>query len=253
MYIGIRSPVRKCPTCGKNFWAKGNPLKRNFYCSKKCSGAARKSGEIVTCMYCGKKVYKEKCRIDKAANLFCTLLCANKYQGRNKVKFNCKTCGKSFRLSLSVVEQRTPLYCSILCRNNDEEWIKKASINSNIAQYKKKGLNKLEKTGNDILKELNIEFYNQFSIEDKFLVDVFIPKKNIVIQWDGDYWHGHKSKLRCGKPDYRQKKRMDLDKSQDAYMKKCGYLVLRFWEYEVYNNKEKVKESIKENFSRRPV
>jgi len=55
--------------------------------------------------------------------------------------------------------------------------------------------------------------------------------QKLVIQWDGDYWHN-------------LPKRRQLDESQDKYMKKCGYKVLRFWEHEVKGNSNKVKEVI---------
>lgn len=66
---------------------------------------------------------------------------------------------------------------------------------------------------------------------NKFLVDILIPDKKIIIQWDGVYWHS--------KP-----KRVLLDKSQDAYLKKCGYKVLRITDVEMKNNKDKVYDNI---------
>ena len=45
--------------------------------------------------------------------------------------------------------------------------------------------------------------------------------------------------------DYRQKKIYNLDKSQDAYMKKLGIKVLRFWEDEVYKKRSEVIDIIK--------
>lgn len=38
---------------------------------------------------------------------------------------------------------------------------------------------------------------------------------------------------------------MNYDKSQDSYMKKCGYTVLRFWESDVKNNRGYVYDNIK--------
>ena len=55
----------------------------------------------------------------------------------------------------------------------------------------------------------------------------------MIIQWDGEYWHGHPSKLKDGIPDKRQNRRMKYDKSQNMYLTKCGYKILRFWESEV--------------------
>ena len=105
-------------------------------------------------------------------------------------------------------------------------------INSAISQQKSKGLNKLELTGQRILTDIGIEFEEQVLMFNKFLVDVLIPTKNLIIQWDGVYWHS--------KP-----KRVILDKSQDAYLKKCGYTVLRITDTEIKNNKSLVYDNIK--------
>ena len=44
------------------------------------------------------------------------------------------------------------------------------------------GINKLELAGQKILKEIGIEFQEQVLMFNKFLVDVLIPSKNIIIQ-----------------------------------------------------------------------
>ena len=68
---------------------------------------------------------------------------------------------------------------------------------------------------------------------NKFLVDVLIPSKKLVIQWDGVYWHS--------KP-----KRKVLDQSQDAYFKACGYSVLRITDNQIKEDLEGVYANIKE-------
>ena len=234
----------ECISCGGEY--SGNyPISRK-YCSRKCWNTKRPT--------CVKRYIKtKKCKWCKSefdtkekTQLFCSPNCVNEWQGRNKSKYICKTCGNEFGLSKSLAESRNYeiKFCSIDCRNKDLEW-QKSYIKANLKQQNNKGLNKLEKLGNEILNDLNIDYEYQVLLFDKFLVDVLIPEKNIVIQWDGDYWHGHPTKLKNGKPDKRQKKRMDLDKSQDSYMKKSGYTVLRFWENEVKTNKNKIYETIK--------
>ena len=98
-------------------------------------------------------------------------------------------------------------------------------------QQKKRGLNKLELKGREILKELGIRFNEQVLMFDKFLVDVLVKGQKVVIQWDGEYWHT--------KP-----KRVLLDKSQDAYLEKCGYKVLRITDKEIKNNIKQVYANI---------
>ena len=61
---------------------------------------------------------------------------------------------------------------------------------------------------------------NSYSLENKK-----------IIQWDGVYWHN--------KP-----KRKNLDISQDAYLKKCGYNVLRITDKQIKNDIDEVKKII---------
>ncbi len=227
--IASRAPLKICAFCGKEFYVRGNETKRK-YCSRQCSANSRKKGKIIKCEWCGKEVYKPKSHLDNIKNHFCSLKCANEYQGRNKVEYRCKTCGKIFRWSKSRVTQANPTYCTVECRNKDPQWILNACIKANRVQQKKKGLNNLELKGRKILQDIGIKFDEQVLLADKFLVDVLVPSFDLVIQWDGDYWHCHP---RFKNPDKRQQRRAKLDKSQDAYLKKCGYKVLRFWESEV--------------------
>lgn len=233
----------KCISCGEE--KSGNYSPTAKYCSRECYDTKRPSRvkrDIKTkkCKWC-----KNKFDTKEKSQVFCSPSCVNEWQGRNKIKYTCQTCNTEFGLSKSLAESRTydVKFCSIECRNKDLEW-QKAHIKANLKQQNNKGLNKLEKLGNEILNDLDIDYQYQVLLFDKFLVDVLIPEKNIVIQWDGDYWHGHPTKLKNGIPDKRQRKRMNLDKSQDSYMKKSGYTVLRFWESEIKTNKNKVYEVI---------
>jgi len=236
-----------CIACGKSHTAR-MPEGRK-YCSSECRyngpRPSRRTGMTVNCGNCGVEVYKNAAQLEKTSNNFCSIGCANKFQSKNKLKFVCKTCNVDFYWSKSRIQEHNPTYCTVECRNNDPEWIRNACVVGNLAQMSKKGPNKLELLGRTIIKECDIDFMEQVVIADKFVVDVFIPYHNIIIQWDGDYWHGHPSKLKNGVPDTRQKKRMNLDKSQDAYMKKCGYRVLRFWEHEVISDVSKNTNNIK--------
>ena len=64
----------------------------------------------------------------------------------------------------------------------------------------------------------------------------------MIIQWDGDYWHGKDKSYED--LDYRVQKRVCLDKSQDAYFLECGFNELRFWESDVYKRKGYVYDTI---------
>ena len=222
-----------CKRCGKKV-TKRMPEGRK-YCSPECwrksKHPQRMTGKIIKCDFCGGEVYKPKCNL-KHKNHFCNLDCANKFQGRKKLIFICKMCGKQFKWSKSRIKNNNPLYHNWSCRLKDKEHIRKNSLKGNLVQQYKKGLNKLELAGRKILQDLGIEFNEQVLMFDKFLVDVLLKRKPIVIQWDGEYWHN-------------RPKRKKLDKSQDAYLKKCGYKILRFTDKEIKENKELVYDNIR--------
>jgi len=238
MKSGYKIRTITCAKCGK-VSTKRRPDGRK-YCSLACYRASerpeRKTGEVRKCGVCGKEIYVSKHCI-KEVN-YCSVACFNVAQSR-KTQYVCKVCGKTFLWSPSRAAQN-PKYCSIECRNDCPEWKENAVIAGNLALQNSKAPTSLEPAGCNLLDMLGVEYETQALICGKFVVDVLIPSRRLVIQWDGDYWHGY-----GGATDDRQRKRQRLDKSQDAYMRKAGYTVLRFGEHEVHKEKEKVVENIK--------
>lgn len=186
--------------------------KRKF-CSQKCRYNLQPK-QLKTCNICQKEFYVHNYRKKSAS--YCSYECSGKSK---EIIYNkkCPICKKIFQTHI-----RKKTYCSQKC----------ACIYNNLLQQHHKGLNKLELEGNKILDELNIKYQNQILMFNKFCVDVLIEKFNLIIQWDGIYWHS--------KP-----KRKLLDISQDAYLTKCGYKVLRFTDKEVYNNRDEIKNVIR--------
>lgn len=235
-----------CIRCGETVTGRMPPNRK--YCSSKCwiegSRSSRKTGEDRACEQCGVVKYFPKHRLKIAKNNFCSLKCANIWQGRHKVEKICIICGDLFKLSPSWETFHGGLYCSNKCRY-ESPIEKQRMLDMNIKQQRGKNPNKLECAGEKILNDMKISFIPQVLIANKFLVDAFIPILGVVIQWDGDYWHGYSVPDGHSHPEARIRKRMRLDKSQDAYMKECGYTVLRFWEHEVFSEAEKVSKRIR--------
>lgn len=211
------------------------------YCNAACYHKTGKTGRPKNggkkdCIVCGVSFYSP-------ANLFkrvitCSVNCGNIHQGRNKILITCSVCGVEKRLSPSFSNQK---FCSIKCRNEDPEF-KKGLVRMNVMQQQKQP-NKIEKIGYSILDEIGVEYFAQHLLFEKFCVDAFVPAKNTVIQFDGDYWHCNKSKF--PEPDKRQKTRIALDNSQDKYMSTAGVFVIRIWESDLLKNRDVVLERIK--------
>jgi len=92
------------------------------------------------------------------------------WQKSKKVRHIYVVCGKVFYAPES---QKHRVTCSDKCKG----------IWSTMNQAKKKGLNKLEMAGRKILEDLGLirdkDFFEQYLIEGKFLVDVYIPDAKV--------------------------------------------------------------------------
>lgn len=242
LLMGCSIMLLKCEYCGKDYKTYISPRCEHHYCSRECSYKGRSSKQKFHCKQCDKEIYRQPNGKKIKQTYFCSVKCFNEWQGRNKLKFICKTCGKEFYRSPSWIKQKQGYYCSLICRNKDEQWKERSCFKANQIQCKKKGLNKLELNGNEILDMLELDYKVQHLINDKICVDVYVPKYNLIIQWDGDYWHGKDKSYED--LDYRVQKRVCLDKSQDAYFLECGFNELRFWESDVYKRKGYVYDTI---------
>ena len=78
-----------------------------------------------------------------------------------------------------------------------------------------KGPTSIEKKVYDELKSRGVLFESQKLINNKFVVDVYIPMLNLVIECDGEYWH-------------LLPKIQDRDARKDKLLISLGYKVLRF-------------------------
>lgn len=95
----------------------------------------------------------------------------------------------------------------------------------------------------DFLTELKIEYltHKYMHIEHGYQCDIFIPSMNLIIECDGDYWHGNP--LKNKELAERQIKQRENDEIRTKELKEKGYRVIRLWENEIKQmNIEKFKE-----------
>lgn len=67
---------------------------------------------------------------------------------------------------------------------------------------------------------------------------------NALIEVDGDYYHGNPKKFSKLSEKQQNQKQKDIKNEQLA--KEKGYIVLRFWEDDILNNAEEVKNKLLE-------
>lgn len=70
------------------------------------------------------------------------------------------------------------------------------------------------------LKRRNIDFVCHYVFNGRFELDIAFPSKQVAVEADGNYYHNFPHGL-------------PRDKSKNAYLRKCGWLVLRFWGSEI--------------------
>jgi len=202
---------KNCLTCKKEFIVWHFEIETRSFCSRACywkslEGKAAWNKGIKT----GISPWKNKKRSEETKEKIRQSLRKGKY-------INCKICKKRFFISPSSILVGKK-YCSEDCQYNDKQALQVQGINTILKLQDHKGLNKLELKGRAILQDIGIEFEEQVPMFDKFLVDVLVPSKKLVIQWDGEYWHD---------------KRKSNDMSQDRYLNKCGYRVLRITDKQI--------------------
>jgi very-short-patch-repair endonuclease len=103
---------------------------------------------------------------------------------------------------------------------------------------------KIELKMSDFLIEENIDFIKNYEI-GVFLVDFYLPKHNLVIECDGDYWHANPNFVKDKVLTKPQLKTIDRDIRKNNELIKRGIKFLRFWEQDINYNFDEVKLKIK--------
>ena len=97
------------------------------------------------------------------------------------------------------------------------------------------------------IKPLEIEYQTQYYIKEiKQYCDVYIPSKNLIVECDGSFWHCDPRLFPNGPIYDYQKNKIERDKIKTDYLINKGYELLRFWEVDIIDNPELVKEKLNE-------
>lgn len=252
---------RECLECSKTFEVCRNQKVKKVYCSVDCFNKNRRNKPVKyttkTCLVCGTNFERRylngtdstcsrKCSIKRANQIeserrrlpdnkcrecgimfhplnreqsFCSQNCANilksKTKGENhplwkpKVKMNCEICGKEREVKPSLVSRFRA--CSRRC----------AAI---ISQIQMPRVSSIERKMQTLFQESNLNFQPQFTI-GQYIVDFAFKNQKLVVECDGDYWHGS---------DQQKAK----DRRKDGFLKKNGWQILRLTETEIKENPE---------------
>lgn len=83
------------------------------------------------------------------------------------------------------------------------------------------------------------------AIESVCQPDFIFPKKKIAIFVDGDYWHVNPRFYSRHDLNQTQEYNLRRDEEQNKHLSKLGWMVLRFWEYDIKNKVDTCLEKMK--------
>lgn len=193
-----------CAGCGKEFQIMPCEATIRKYCSAACLKQNKKARII--CEVCGKVRRVTPTQLAEGAR-FCSWNCARMVLNQPRPVVICVQCGKASAVPPSRVKQGMR-FCSHSCRTI---WT--------LTHLKKGRTTAIEAILYQTLDHFGIDYIAQHPIlEAHTVVDAYLPKHNVVIYADGDYWHSlPRTVLR--------------DKRQNAKLTELGYRIYRIPEH----------------------
>jgi very-short-patch-repair endonuclease len=234
--------------CRKVYTKKGTGTKNGTkYCSQDCAHRdifSRKKSEEHR-----RKIAEAQKHIRVAGDFLCercgktfdsnTGLRAHKaHCGHIKADVICDRCHKVFRGNAALVLHQSDCL--------DGTWKKNritAIRKANVTRIQRSSGTDIEVLMENAFNEAGIELKKQHRIaEDSWhCYDFYLPKFNLLVEADGDFWHGRKDQVE--KP-WHDKQRA-WDKMVVEYASRRGFRVIRFWGSDITKDARRcVKEAI---------
>lgn len=128
--------------------------------------------------------------------------------------------------------------------------VKKEKVKRKHPQY---GTSKLEEDfAYNFLDKLGVKYTYQFEARDiGRYFDFFLPEENLLIEVDGDFWHGNPEKYKEDELRGHQKRAQRVDEHKTKWALLHSIPILRFWESDIRKNPKKVMTILKEELSKR--
>lgn len=222
-----------CINCGKKFLNFPYLIRKTNYCSLACYWTGTDKKQLKVCKSCNKYFYADATLIRKGFGFYCSRECWFSIFNEWKREVKCKQCKKIFRV-IRAVYKKKPKYCSRECKDASqldhifsvcrgckiEFKLTHSALKRGRGSFctwkcfkRYRGESSLEIIVKQQLQSLNETFEQEMKV-GKFRTDFYLPKRKLVIECDGEYWHmTQKIKLR--------------DQRKDKLLAKLGYNILR--------------------------
>ena len=79
--------------------------------------------------------------------------------------------------------------------------------------------------------------------------DVYVPSKNTIIEFQGDYWHGNPKKYSKEELSEYQLEKVKKDEILREYCKNNGIKLIEIWESDYNRNSDNVMNILMESIS----
>lgn len=174
---------------------------------------------------------------------------------KNQTKFTSKSIeNASNKLKNQIVSEETKLKQSISAKKRKihghtgkhhsektKDFLRLNTLRLIKEGYFKQTETKPVKEFKKILEELNIDYESEKQIH-YWSFDIYLPKENIFIEIDGDYFHSNPRFYPNGPKTKTQKVNYIRDIHKNNYCIKNNIVLYRFWEYDILNNGDDIKQ-----------
>ncbi len=251
-----------CEVCEKEFVKNVQSKRITKTCSKECLSLFRKNKYEknrvdVYCRRCGKKERVPESRV--RSYIACSKKCSNellkrRYKGRKQSKewkdkitaskfrdkiiqfgvFNCENCNKEFSTNTSLRAHKAT--CGkekkIICKICNQIFKYRSGLSHHMLIYHdmKKNVNRSQEEIDFEDKLKNVcedDIISGYKIDNvNHIYDFYIINKHLIIEYDGDYWHGNEDKFVLTQ---RMKKQKYVDEFYTQKAIKNNYEICRIY------------------------
>ena len=101
------------------------------------------------------------------------------------------------------------------------------------------------------IEPLGVEYKTQHYLKDlHHFCDVYIPEKNMIIEFQGDYWHGNPKKYEKEELSSFQLKKVEKDEILREYCKNNNIPLIEVWESDYNRDSENVTQLLMEEIKK---